>query len=96
MDQCSILESLLFLKYINDLDDELSSSNTKLFADDATLFSVVHNRDSSAAELKNYLAKVSHWAQHWKISFNPEPSIQAQEVIFSRKVNKDSHPPFGI
>ena len=33
------------------------------------------------------------WGQQWKISFNPDPSKQAQEVIFSRKVNKDYHPP---
>ena len=27
------------------------------------------------------------------MSFNPGPSKQGQEVIFSRKVNKDFHPP---
>ena len=27
------------------------------------------------------------------MSFNPDPSKQAQEVIFSRKLNKDYHPP---
>ena len=26
------------------------------------------------------------------MSFNPDPSKEAQRVIFSRKVNKDSHP----
>ena len=50
--QGSILGPLFFLKYINDLADELSS-NTKLFADDTSLFSVVHNRDSSAVEINN-------------------------------------------
>ena len=28
----------------------------------------------------------------WKMSFNPDPSKQAQEVIFSRKIKKPSHP----
>ena len=46
-----------------------------------------HNGDSSAAELKNDLAKISHWVTQWKMSFNPDPSKQAQEVIFSRNVN---------
>ena len=55
-------------------------------------FSVVHNRDSSAAEINNDLAKLSHWAHQRKMSFNPDPTKQAVEVIFSRKVNKDSHP----
>ena len=71
--------------YINDLADELSS-NTKLFADNTSLFSVGHNRDSSAAELNNDLAKVSYLAQQWKMNFNPDPSKQAQEVILSIKV----------
>ena len=29
---------------------------------------------------------------YWKMSFNPEPSKQAQEVICSRKIKKPSHP----
>ena len=43
---------------MNGLADELSS-NAKLFADDASLFSVVYNVNSSAAELNNGLAKIS-------------------------------------
>ena len=78
--------------YINELADELSC-NAKLFADDTLLFSVVHNIDSAAAELNNDLAKISYMVQKWKISFNPDPSKQGQEVIFSRKVNKGPHPP---
>ena len=78
--------------YINDLADELSS-NTKLFTDDTSLFSVVYNKDSSAAELNIDLAKISHSEQQWKMSFNPDPSEQAHEAIFSRKVKKDSHHP---
>ena len=83
--------TIFFFININDLADE-SSSNTKLFADDTSLFSVVHNRDSSAAEINNDLAKTSHWAHQWKMSFNRDPNKQVVEVIFSRKVNKDSHP----
>ena len=52
---------------------------------------MIHNKDSSATELKNDLAKISHWVQQRKMSFNADPIKQAQEVIFNRKVNKDSH-----
>ena len=89
--QGSILDPLFFLIYINDLSDDLSS-NPKLFADDTSLFSVVHDKNTSANELNNDLRKISNWAYQWKMSFNPDPLKQAQEVIFSRKMTKTNHP----
>ena len=89
--QSSILGPLLFLIYINDLSDDLST-NAKLFADDTSLFSVVRDINTLAAHLKNDLRKISNWAFQWKMSFNPDPSKQAQEVIFSRKHQKIIHP----
>ena len=49
--------------------------------------------NTSANELNNDLKKVSDWACQWKMSFNFDPSKQAQEVIFSRKLKKVTHPP---
>ena len=77
--------------YINDLSDDLSS-NPKLFADDTSIFPVVHAKNTSANELNNDLRKISNWAYQWKMSFNPNPLKQAQEVIFSRKMTKTNHP----
>ena len=82
--QGSILEPLLFLIYINDLSDDLIT-NVKLFADDTFLFSVVYDVNTSANNLNNNLSKINDWEIQWKMSFNPNPSKQAQEVIFSRK-----------
>ena len=93
--QGSILGLLLFLIYINDLADGLSS-NAKSFADDTSLFSVVHNVNSTAKELNNDLVKISSWTYQWKMSFNPDLRKQAQEVIFSRKTKKDCHPPLAF
>ena len=90
--QGSILGPLLFLIYINDLSGDLSSK-AKLFADDTSLFSVTHDITTSANELNNDLKKISDWAFQWKMSFNPDPSKQAQEAIFSRKLKNVSHPP---
>ena len=90
--QGSILGPLFFLIYINDLSDGLTS-NPKLFADDTSLFSVIHNINSTANDLNSDLMKISNWAFQWKMRFNPDPNKQAQEVIFSRKINKIDHPP---
>ena len=90
--QGSILGTLLFLIYINDLSGGLTS-NPKLFADDTSLFSVIHNINSTANDLNSDLMKISNWAFQWKMRFNPDPNKQAQEVIFSRKINKIDHPP---
>ena len=88
----SILGSLFFLIYINDLTDG-TSSIAKLFADDTSLFSVVQNKNNSASQLNNDLNKVSDCAHTWKISFTLDPSKQAQEVILSRICTKKNHPP---
>ena len=37
--------------------------------------------------------KISDWAFQWKMRFNPYLKILAQEVNFSRKINKIDHPP---
>ena len=75
---------------MNDLANGLSS-NAKSFADDALLFSVVHNADTTAKELNNDLVKISSWDYQWKMSFNADRRKQAQEVIFSRKTKKEYH-----
>ena len=75
---------LLFLIYINDLADDLSS-NTKLFADDTSLFSVIHDVDTYANEWNNFLFQINKSAFQWQMSFDPDPSKQTQEITFSRK-----------
>ena len=89
--QCSILGPLLFLIYINDLSDGITSS-VKLFVDDTSIFSTIHDINYSASKLNSDLQKISEWAFKWNISFNPDPTKQAQEVIFSRKMISPSHP----
>ena len=90
--QGSILGPLLFIIYINDLSDGLSS-NAKLFADDTSLFSVVRDINTSAIELHKDLKKINDWAFQWKMTFNLDRSKQAQEIIFSRKLKNAMHPP---
>ena len=86
------LDPYFFLIYINDWPENLIS-NPKLFADDTSFFSVIRSKHLSAQNLNEDLNKINHWAFQWKMSFNPDPSKQAQEVIFSRKLQKSVYPP---
>ena len=89
--QGSVLGPLLFLIYINDLPDGITSI-CEIFAGDTSHFSKVQDINRSANELNCDLEKVSNWAYQWKMQFNPDPNKQANEVIFSRKSNSNSFP----
>ena len=54
----SILGPLFFLIYINDLSKNLSSI-TKIFADNTSNFSIVHDTDLSTKQLNDDLNKIS-------------------------------------
>ena len=89
--QGSVLGPLLFLIYINDLPDGLTSM-CKIFADDTSLLSKVIDKNNSNSQLNSDLAKISKWNFQWKISFNPDPNKQAIEVHFSNKRDKENYP----
>ena len=65
----------------------------KLVDDDKSLFSIVHEESISVDELRTDLEKISSWSYQWKMSFKPDPSKQAQEVVFSYELIKPVHPP---
>ena len=68
-------------------------SQIKFFADDTSLFSIVTDPLLTANELNHDLKLIESWAYQWKMSFNPDPTKQAVEVLFSRKKNPVYHPP---
>ena len=90
-----MLGLLLFLIFINDLPDGITSL-CKIFADDTSLFSKVYDIDISAKELNSDLENISKWAFQWKMQFNPDPNKQANEVYFSKKTKNSSHPPVAF
>ena len=89
--QGSVLGPLLFLIYINDLENNIKS-NFKFFADDTMLFSLVKDPILSANDLNHDLEVISHWAYQWKMEFNPDPTKQATEILFSCKKSIVDHP----
>ena len=78
--QGSILGPLLFLVYINNLTDGLTTI-ARLFADDVSLFCVVDNINLSATNLNNDLSKINAWANQWKMTFNPDPNKQKRHPL---------------
>jgi hypothetical protein len=67
--QGSVLGPFLFLVYINDIGDSISS-HIKLFADDTLMFSSLENYNS-VLSFQNDLSKLESWAHQWKMEFNP-------------------------
>ena len=91
MPQGSVLGPLLFLLYINDLTADLKCI-VKLFADDTSLFTVVHDHNSAASDMNHDLSLIGKWARDWRMSFNPDPQKQAVELILSTKRHETDHP----
>ena len=90
--QGSVLGPLLFLVYINDLEENIKSQ-IRFFADDTMLYSIVKNPISTATALNEDLETIRRWAHQWKMEFNPDPTKQATELLFSYKNKPPIHPP---
>ena len=63
--QRSVLGPLLFLIYINDLDDNITSNVLK-FADDTKVFRKV-NTDGDKQHLQNDLDRLVKWSEKWQM-----------------------------
>ena len=57
------------------------------------MFIIINDPNATAKQLCEDLDIITEWAFQLKMSFNPDLSKQAQEVIFTRKVQKVVHPP---
>ena len=75
-----VLGPLFFLVYINDLLGDFSS-DSKLFADDTSIFTSVYDENIVAEQLSNDLKFIYEWAYQWKMQFNPDKQYR----LFSRK-----------
>jgi hypothetical protein len=82
--QGSVLGPLLFLIYINDLENVVSC-NLKMFADDTCLYVTTDDSALSANTLNDNLTNIKLWADQWLVNFNP--SKTKSMVISYKKAN---------
>ena len=53
---------------------------------DTSISTVVHDPNTAADNMNHYLLLISLWVLKWSMTFNPDPTKQAVEVTFSRKI----------
>ena len=67
--QGSVIGSILFLTYINDLPDQVKS-RVRLFADYTAIYLAI-SAECESITLQNDLFILEKWEQRWDMNFNP-------------------------
>ena len=78
--QGSIVGPALFLYYINDLPDTITST-VRLFADDTIIYNTAENHEILQADLR----RLETWEKEWDMEFHP---LKCEHVTFTRKTTK--------
>ena len=82
--QGSVLGPLLFLIFINDLPEYISSSTkVRLFADDCMLYREIKS-NADSIQLQEDLNSLAKWEKDWLMDFNPK---KCQVLQISKKRN---------
>ncbi len=103
--QGTVLGPLLFLIYINDLPDKLTSQ-VRLFADDCLVYQPITS-DEDVASLQNDLHHLESWQNDWLMHFNPSkcctisfanrnPPKRQYKFCGEKLSSEESHPYLGI
>ena len=85
--QGTVLGPMLFLVYINDLPLCATSSQVRLFADDAIIYKKIETQDDCHS-LQNDLSALEKWELNWRMEFNPS---KCNSMSFTRTRNPFIH-----
>ena len=106
MYQGTVSDPLMFLLYIDDITDEVSSSLC-LFADDCILYRKIKSPEDSIS-LQKDLNLLSHWASTWQMNFNASKCVvlrcsrSPMPILYNYRLNdhvldiREEHPSLGI
>ena len=86
--QGTVLGPLLFLVFINDLPEAVTS-HARLFADDCLLYRVI-NISSDQIELQKDLDQLQTWEHTWQMSFNADKCFTIH-ITKKRTIRKHSY-----
>ena len=104
--QGTVLGPTLFLIYINDIANDITS-NIRLFADDCVLYRTINNPTDNSA-LQKDLSKLQQWSNIWQMDFNVKKcaimqcSTSARKRQFDYKIKGETletvshHPYLGV
>jgi hypothetical protein len=85
--QGSILGPILFILYINDLPDVLSSDTLcAIYADDTKIYRKVSN-DRDQALLQQDIERISSWGTKWGLTFNKQKTVH---LSITQQIQHDS------
>jgi hypothetical protein len=82
--QGSVLGTLLFLVFINDIADGMTGLG-RLFADDTSIGHIANDKDSLQDMVNVYLAYLNDWSKRWLVKFN---QIKTEIMVFSTRDTK--------
>ena len=69
---------ILFLIYINDLDDDITSKVLK-FADDTKVFRKIKS-DADRQHLQDDLNKLIEWSEKWQMLYNQDMGMKMHNI----------------
>ena len=81
----SVLGPLLFLLFVTDITDGISSS-VRLFADDCLIYREINSQEDSA-KLQEDLDKLVKWSHTWQMSFNTSKCYIMRITLARRNVH---------
>ena len=84
--QGTVLGPLLFLVYINDMPEKISST-TRLFADDSLVYRIIRSKEDQTL-LQQDLDKLQKWEHDWLMQFNAD---KCEVIRITNKRNPLAH-----